>query len=137
MGIVQVPKVGLYAVGAVITWLVIVTALDIVFPVPGPGMPGFGPNFYGGFYVVPSLDAILVILIPFCMMGKRWAFAAVMTVAAVGFIAVIVQWVAVIAPSGFPIRGLVRGSSYTIMNILIIFLSFRAYTAMKIQAKAT
>jgi hypothetical protein len=137
MGIVQVPKVGLYAVGAVITWLVIHTALNIVFPVPFPGLPGFGLSSYVGFYVVPSLDAILVILIPFCMMGKRWAFAAVMTVAAVSFIAVIIQWVAVIAPGGFPIRGLVRGSSHSIMHILIIFLSFRAYAAMKIQAKAT
>lgn len=134
--IVQVPKVGLYGVGAVITWIVIVTALDIIFPVPGPGMPGFGPNFYFAFYVAHPLDAILVITIPFCMMGRRWAFAAMTIVAAVSLIAAITQTVAVVPPGGVPIRRLVRGSFLIIMDILIIFMSFRAYAAMKIHAQA-
>lgn len=129
-----VPKVGVYAVWAVVAWLAIAWATMMVLPA-APAKAPSALYLNTVRYVIPpsySVPILAVVLIPLCMMAKRWAFAGTAILGAIVTLGYAIVLTESLKAGAFTSVGAPFRIAYgLIMGPVIGYLSFRAYRATK------
>ncbi len=129
-----VPKVGVYAVWAVVAWLAVYMISMMLLPSAPQNAPSVVYSTLVRYVTPPSysLTVLAVLLIPLCMMAKRWAFAGTTVLGALVTLGYALLLRESLVAGGFTSVGapfrIVFG---IIMGIVISYLSFRAYQARK------